>query len=66
MGLLRRYRAMKRALTLIAGDGCEAFTGPPFCPETHRTPDCPFLADRWCDACIARIGLGNLRADAKT
>jgi hypothetical protein len=54
-------RQMRAALVLIAGDGCSSFTsGPGSCIRSDRKRDAVYVADRWCDACIAFDALAAL------
>ncbi len=50
---------MQHALRLIAGTRCERTTGGGWRCVTEQglTKDAEYLADRWCDACIAHWGL---------
>lgn len=34
------------------------------CRRTYRTPDAPYLADRWCDCCIANAALEGERIES--
>ncbi len=51
---------MEAALRLIAGAGCENYTGGFDCMgNPDRSPYAEYTAGRWCDACIARAGLAG-------
>lgn len=54
---------MYDALRLIAGDSCSRLTsGPGSCwSQPAWTKDAPFTADRWCDACIARAAIIDIK-----
>jgi len=53
-----RMHRYEDALRLIGKLGCEHTTHAPsdfhlYCKDDGRTPDAEFLADKWCDGCIA-------------
>ena len=50
---------LQAALSFIAQNGCESFTGESDCWKAGRTPDCSYGADRCCAACIALRVLGE-------
>jgi len=59
-GLTKERNRMRSALKLIAGEKCSNFTSGD-CKSAGRTKNAQYGADRWCDACIARDGLGELK-----
>jgi len=57
--MLETHEAMTKALTLI-GTECSRYTGPSTCVEDiGLSPFVDYTADRWCDGCIARVGLAG-------
>lgn len=54
---------VRHLLELIAGEKCEKVTDSSRCwDDLGATPDCPWGADRWCDACTAQVALDALTA----
>lgn len=54
-----RIAAMHKALTLI-GTTCHNYVGEPTCVDGGgRSPYARYGAGRWCDGCIARVGLSG-------
>lgn len=52
---------VRHLLELIAGEKCEKVTSGSRCwDDLGATPDCPWSADRWCDACTAQVALDAL------
>lgn len=57
--MIRRYLAMRDALTLIGGCGCEHFTrGSCTEPNSGKLRGSLEGWNAWCDACIALTALG--------
>jgi len=57
----KKLRVARRALKLLAGDGCTNYWGGTTCVTNGRKKNAQYGADRWCDACIARDGLEKSR-----
>lgn len=54
---------VRHLLELIAGEKCRKVTGGARCwTDPGSTPNFPWGADRWCDACIAQVALDALNS----